>query len=68
MFYVTKELAIMALVLLLGIVIGMIMRGGNGRLRQQLADERAAHIATRKERDARINEIERTRVVPPPRV
>lgn len=64
--YSTKTLAIMALLLLLGIAIGMIMRsGGNRRLRRQLEEERAAHIATRRVQEERLHDIERTRIAPP---
>ena len=64
--YSTKTLAIMALLFVLGIVIGMMMRsGGNRRLRRQLEDERIAHTATRRAQEERIHDIERTRIAPP---
>ena len=68
--YSTKTLVIMVLLLVLGIVIGMMMRsGGNRRLRHQLEEERIAHAATRRAQEERIQDIERTRIAPPrPRI
>ncbi|HYZ48720.1 MAG TPA: hypothetical protein VE567_07490 [Sphingomonas sp.] len=52
---------ILGLTLVLGWVLGLMSRSGGGRWRRELAEERRAHEAYRRDAEARIAELERTR-------
>jgi hypothetical protein len=57
--FTPNEWVILALVLLLGWVLGLMSRSGGRRWRRDLAAEREAHAATRRDYDARLAEAER---------
>lgn len=52
--YSTNEWAILLLVLILGILLGLLARGGSGRYRREAEEERAARIEIERAYDARI--------------
>lgn len=52
--FTTNQWAILALVLVLGWILGLLSRGGGGKWRRAYEDERDRHAALRKEHDARV--------------
>ena len=59
--FTPSEWVILFLVLVLGWVLGLMSRSGGRRWKRELAAERDAHAATRRDYDARIAELERDR-------
>ena len=53
--FTPNQWAIIALVLVLGWLLGLMSRSGGGRWKRELAEERAAHAKLRADHDARIN-------------
>lgn len=54
MSFTTNEWAILALVLILGWILGLLSRSGGGKWRRAYEEERAHHAALRTEHDARV--------------
>lgn len=52
--FTTNQWAILALVLVLGWILGLLSRAGGGKWRRAYEEERDRHLALRKEHDARV--------------
>lgn len=54
--FTTNQWAIVALVLVAGWLIGLMSRGGGGRWRRAYEEERAAHLALRRDYEAHLQQ------------